>query len=212
MKNFNLSDTADTGDSAAYLDAVVLHAPYPSLDDTLDAYRALEAFVPKQIRHLGVSNIDIGTLREIYERARVKPLLVQNRFTADIKSIPNPEMPPGIDTPEDRYDAEVREFCKSKGITYQPWGLLWGNANLLESHVIQAIAKTFDVDKEVALQSCMQDLSSKTCILVGTSKEDRITSTVENLAKTNIWKKDAANQETWMVWMKEFRELLEPKV
>lgn len=206
-----MSDSALTGESTAHLDVVILHAPYPSLDDTLAAYRALEGYFPDKIKELGVSNIDIRTLRAIWEHARIKPILVQNRFTADIESKPNPEMPPGIDTPEDRYDAEVRKFCAHKGITYQPWGLLWGSANLLESRVIQNIAKTLDVDKEVALQSCMQDISTKVTLLVGTSKKDRITSTVEGLTRIDVWKVDAANQGTWTAWIKEFRELLKPQ-
>ncbi|KAL7931304.1 hypothetical protein V8C35DRAFT_114061 [Trichoderma chlorosporum] len=44
-------------DDEPYLDAVLLHCPLPTLEQTLQAWEALKKFVPHKIRHLGISNV-----------------------------------------------------------------------------------------------------------------------------------------------------------
>jgi predicted oxidoreductase len=177
----------------AYIDAILLHAPYPSLSDTLTAYKALELYVPSQIKHLGLSNIDVATLRAVYDAARIKPVIVQNRFTADIASIPNPEMPPGVNTPEDKYDAAVRA---------------WGSPNLLGSELVKSMAKELGVDSEVALRAGVQGLSDNVSTLVGTGKEERIESIVAGMRNVDEWKREDRNREKWDAWMLVLNELL----
>lgn len=53
---------------AASLDAVLLHEPLHVIDDTMRAWNSLESFVPDKVRYLGVSNTDLATLRQIYNR------------------------------------------------------------------------------------------------------------------------------------------------
>jgi diketogulonate reductase-like aldo/keto reductase len=192
----------------AYIDAILLHAPYPNLSDTLTAYKALEVYVPSQIKHLGLSNIDLATLLAVYNAARIKPAIVQNRFTADVASIPNPKMPTGVNTPEDRYDAAVRAFCLEKGIVWQPWGVLWGSPHLLGSELIKKMAVELGVEPEVALRACVQGLSDNVSTLVGTAKEERIESIAVGMRNINKWKRQDRNREKWDTWMLALNKLL----
>src|SRR5271156_1487100 len=43
----------------SYIDTLVLHSPLPTIDETMEAWTALEGFVPKSIRNLGVSNCNL---------------------------------------------------------------------------------------------------------------------------------------------------------
>ena len=105
-----------------YLDALVLHSPLPSREQTLEAWRAMEALVDAgSVRQLGISNCyDAQELKALQQAVRIKPAIVQNRFYADTG-----------------YDEEIRSFCSLQGIVYESfWTLtanpgLLGNANLL---------------------------------------------------------------------------------
>lgn len=131
----------------AYLDNLIMHQPCPTIDETITVWRALESHVPHDITSLGISNVDLPTLKALYEVATVKPSIVQNRFTGDV--LPPPEIP--LPTPMTPYDADVRAFCSDHDIVYQPWGTLWGTPNLLKSATIQAVENELCVSKEAAL-------------------------------------------------------------
>jgi len=99
-----------------YLDCVLLHSPMPSLTQTQSAWRALEAFIDTgQVRQLGISNCcRLDDLESLYESARIKPAVVQNRFYADTN-----------------YDRHVRAYCDQKQIIYQSFWTLSANPQLL---------------------------------------------------------------------------------
>jgi predicted oxidoreductase len=194
-----------------YLDAIILHAPYPSLSDTLEAYKALESHVPHHITHLGLSNIDLATLCAVYDAAVIKPSLVQNRFTSDIKAIPNPKMPPGIDTPEDQYDKGVRAFCREKGIVWQPWGVLWGSPELLSSGLVGRVAEGLALEREVVLFSFVQGLEEMSSLLVGTGRKERMIGVMDGLNRVEEWKKEGKNGRVLDGCMGEFKGLLVEK-
>jgi hypothetical protein len=144
----------------------------------------------------------------VYDAARIKPSIVQDRFTADIASIPNPRIPPGVNTPEDRYDAGVRAFCEEKGIVWQPWGVLWGSPDLLAHELIGEVAQELAVEREVALYACVQELSGQVSILVGTSKEERLNAVIDGMRKVEAWKHKGENSGKWHMWMMKFQQIL----
>lgn len=176
-----------------YIDCLVLHSLYADIDDTLRAWRAMEALVPAQVGVLGVSNTDLGTLRTIYDYARAdtKPATVQNRFTQSTSADPlDPKMPPGIPYPDDKYDASVRKFCAAHGIKYTPWGVLWGSPELLEGNEAGNLAKVAEemgVTKQVAFFACLQDErllnGCEVSVLCGTKTPHRMLETVSGLRK-----------------------------
>jgi diketogulonate reductase-like aldo/keto reductase len=104
-----------------YLDAVLLHSPLATASETMAAWRVLESLVDSgQIRKPGISNLyDLEGLRELYDSARIKPAIVQNRFY-----------------PATGYDAGIRAFCRERAISYQSFWTLTGNTDLLSNAAI----------------------------------------------------------------------------
>lgn len=168
----------------------------------------MEALVPSQVGLLGVSNIDLETLRRIHEHAgeSTKPATVQNRFTQAAATDPlDPNMPPGIPYPEDKYDAGVRAFCVSRGLQYTPWGILWGSPELLEGaqgENLEEMASQIGVTKQVVFFACMQDSGlldgCKVGILCGTKQTHRMLETVDGLRKVDEFlAASSQNREIW---------------
>src|ERR1700722_6126673 len=64
-----------------YLDCLVLHSPMPTSKQTLEVWRTMESLVDAHgVRQLGISNCyQLEQLQELYDSARVKPAVVQNR-------------------------------------------------------------------------------------------------------------------------------------
>ena len=104
-----------------YLDCVLLHSPMPTMTQTHAAWRALEACVDTgQIRQLGVSNCyRPDDLKDLYQGARIKPFVVQNRFYADTN-----------------YDRDIRAYCDQHQMIYQSFWTLSANAGLLAHKTI----------------------------------------------------------------------------
>jgi diketogulonate reductase-like aldo/keto reductase len=111
-----------------YLDCLVLHSPLATTTQTLDVWRAMEALAAGGgVRHLGISNCyDLDELSALYDSARIKPSVVQNRFYADT-----------------RYDREIRAFCRSRRITYQSFWTLTANPHLLAHATISDLASKY---------------------------------------------------------------------
>jgi len=99
-----------------YLDSWVMHSPMRTMEDTMKVYRTMESFVDSgKVLRLGISNCyDFGQFTSIYDMARVKPSVLQNRLYA-----------------ESNFDTELRAFCKSKGIWYQSFWTLTANRHAL---------------------------------------------------------------------------------
>jgi diketogulonate reductase-like aldo/keto reductase len=111
-----------------YLDCVLLHSPMPTMAQTLSVWRALESLVKsKVIRQIGISNCyDLKDLTTLYEAARFKPAVVQNRFYADT-----------------HYDKEIRAYCDQQQIIYQSFWTLSANPHLLAGKTITALCSTY---------------------------------------------------------------------
>jgi diketogulonate reductase-like aldo/keto reductase len=103
----------------SYLDSYVLHGTHmgDGFDDAdWEVWEAMESLVDaKSVGRIGISNIDVIDLAELFRRARIKPSVVQNRCFA-----------------RDKWDRSTREYCKSNGIVYQGFSLLTANRAVLE--------------------------------------------------------------------------------
>jgi diketogulonate reductase-like aldo/keto reductase len=112
-----------------YLDCVLLHSPMPSMGQTQTVWRAFESFVDLGwIRQAGISNCyDLADLDRLYQTARIKPAVVQNRFYADTN-----------------YDREIRAYCNQNQIVYQSFWTLSANPHLLRDETITALASTYN--------------------------------------------------------------------
>ncbi|KAH8897141.1 Aldo/keto reductase [Thozetella sp. PMI_491] len=183
-----------------YIDCLVLHSLYPTMEETLLVWKELEKHVPSRVGSLGVSDTDLASLRIIYESTVVKPTVVQNRFTEDTEPKPNSELPPGLPYPKDPYDRAVREFCRAHDITYAPWGILWGNPTLMDdTDALASIAREVGVTKQVASYGCLRSLRGpKISILCGTTKVERMSETLQGMRRIEEY--IAESEENRAVW------------
>jgi diketogulonate reductase-like aldo/keto reductase len=137
-----------------YLDCVLLHSPMPTMTQTQSAWRALEAFIDTgQVRQLGISNCyRLDDLESLYEAARIKPTVVQNRFYADTN-----------------YDRQIRAYCDRQQIIYQSFWTLSANPQLLAHESIGVPAATH---KRTAAQILFRYLTQIGVVpLTGTKSE-----------------------------------------
>ena len=159
--NSSLRHLRSAGDNfdeveGSYLDAVVLHSPMPSIAETMEIWETLEAFVPGKIRNLGVSNCNLFTLMDIYERASIKPAVVQNRFY-----------------PATKFDIGLRKFCREKLIIYQTFWTLTANPNLVWSVEVGQLANRLNISPQAAMYCLVLGLGN-TVVLNGTKQDQRM--------------------------------------
>ena len=110
-----------------YLDSYVLHGPYSRFglgDSDWEVWSAIEKIYDSgKTKIIGVSNVDAEQLNELCKKAKVKPMVVQNRCFAVAG-----------------WDKDVREICKRENIIYQGFSLLTANSRYLQAPFIRNIA------------------------------------------------------------------------
>ena len=111
-----------------YLDSYVLHGPTRAVglgDEDWQIWRAMEELAHEgKARLLGVSNVSLAQLAELWRGSEVKPAFVQNRCYA-----------------RDGWDGDVRALCRAHDIVYQGFSLLTANRRELASPRVRAIAE-----------------------------------------------------------------------
>ena len=103
------------------IDSYLIHSPFSPMKDFISVYRTMEEYVEVgQVKQLGLCNCyDIQTFSYLYDTAKIKPKVLQNRFYADSS-----------------YDKKIREFCKNKNISYQSFWSLSANPHILASQEV----------------------------------------------------------------------------
>lgn len=141
-----------------YIDAVILHAPYPARKDTEAVWTTLSAHVPHNVRRLGISNVNDEQLHHLLDFCRAnpamtaEPTIVQNKFCCD-----------------DDFDDAVRQICKENGIEYQAFGVLRQNALLQDRESVGAVSELAVVSREASLYALIMALQDDMAVLDGTS-------------------------------------------
>jgi diketogulonate reductase-like aldo/keto reductase len=109
------------------VDSYVLHGPSVRHGLTADDWETWEAMEQLHgagtTRLLGISNVNVGQLQELYAGASTKPAIVQNRCYASMG-----------------WDRAVREFCREREILYQGFSLLTANRQVLGHRRVHEIA------------------------------------------------------------------------
>lgn len=185
----NLRPTQDS-EAGSYLDCLLLHSPLPTLDQTLQAWKLLETYVPGQVKALGISNVTLPVLREVFNTSTVKPSVVQNRFY-----------------PQTQYDGPLRAFCREHGITYQSFWTLTGNPKLLKSRTVFDLAQAAEVSAPVALYALVMDLGVE--VLNGTTSAEHMQEDLEGIRRVHGWAE--SNPKQWANLAGAFLELVEPE-
>ena len=144
------------GEDCTRLDAYVLHSPFSTIGETMGYYEAMESLVPDSVGYIGLCNVSLQTLEEVYERASIKPAIVQNDFR-----------------PEQGYDKELLDWCKERGIIYQAYSVLKGNLRLLATSLVGWLAQQKGITPPQALYLLVLSYwDGQICILNGTKNPE----------------------------------------
>lgn len=110
------------------LDSYVLHGPYHRSGlgpEDWEVWQAIEDLHTEgKTRMIGVSNVSAQQLSELCAKARVKPMVVQNRCYASRG-----------------WDRDVREICSREKVIYQGFSLLTANPQVLQHREVLSMAK-----------------------------------------------------------------------
>jgi len=114
-----------------YIDSYILHGPTLShgiIDADIETWKSMETLAHQgQVRFLGISNVNIEQIKELYNSASVKPSFIQNRCFA-VSS----------------WDKDVRIFCKKNNIIYQGFSLLTANQPYILTPNMRTLAKQYN--------------------------------------------------------------------
>jgi diketogulonate reductase-like aldo/keto reductase len=126
-----------------YLDSWVMHSPFHSFEDTMAAWRTMEEAVDEgRVHQLGMSNCyDVDTFRALYEQARHKPRVLQNRFHA-----------------ETDFDTELRAFCRENNIRYQSFWTLTANRKALATREALDLARAKGLTPQTYMYAFLMSL------------------------------------------------------
>ena len=118
-----------------YVDSYVLHGPYSREglgEADWETWAAVEGIYKSgRTKMIGISNVNAGQLKQLCEKAEIKPMVVQNRCYAVLG-----------------WDQEVREICQANEIIYQGFSLLTANRETLADPEIRGIAKRLGTGPE----------------------------------------------------------------
>ena len=118
-----------------YVDSYLLHGPYnsPRLgEEDWEVWSAIEKIYQSgKAKSIGVSNVNHLQLSELLERAKVKPMVVQNRCFA-----------------QTGWDFLVRKICSSHQVMYQGFSLLTANPFVMEFPKVLEMATKYKVTPE----------------------------------------------------------------
>jgi diketogulonate reductase-like aldo/keto reductase len=115
-----------------YLDSYVLHGPYSRHGlgaSDWEVWSAIEDhYNAGKTKIIGVSNVSAEQLEILCGKAKVKPMLVQNRCYAVMG-----------------WDREVRDICREHDIIYQGFSLLTANTRAMNDPIVRTAAKRLGV-------------------------------------------------------------------
>lgn len=152
-----------------YLDALILHSPFPHPHQTLEAYAALLPLVPAPLRALGISNVTLPTLR-LLSTSPIPPSIVQNRLRAA----------------ERAWDVDVRRWCRASGARYQGFWTLTGNEEWKTDGGVGEVARGAGVERAVAWYVLLGEVGG-VVVLNGTTRGERMRGDVEGWGRVGEW-------------------------
>ena len=111
-----------------FINAYILHSPVYPGSKLQRVWQKMEEFYDKkEVGALGISNCyDLDVLKYLFNNAKVKPSVVQNRFYA-----------------QSDYDKDIRKFCLKNKIIYESFWSLSANPHILSSDILQKLAKKY---------------------------------------------------------------------
>ena len=151
-----------------FIDSYVLHGPYSRWGlgaADWEVWAAMEQlYQAGKTKMIGISNVNAEQLNVLCDKAKIKPMVVQNRCYAVLG-----------------WDKEVREICQAHGLIYQGFSLLTANRDVLRDPAIWEIGNRVGVGPaQVIFRFAMQ---IGMLPLTGTTSEQHMN---EDIQVTNV--------------------------
>jgi diketogulonate reductase-like aldo/keto reductase len=160
-----------------FVDSYILHGPLSPihlLPDDLNIWKEMENQCKQgTIKQLGISNINLHQLQELFKQAEIKPSFVQNRCYAS-----------------QGWDQDIRNFCSKNNIIYQGFSLLTANPHVLMNEKVKQIAQKHQITPAQAIFSFARQIGMLP--LTGTSN---ITHMQQDLTHKNLSPQDLSTIE-----------------
>jgi diketogulonate reductase-like aldo/keto reductase len=126
------------------VDSYVLHGPASRVGLTAsdhEVWRTMEELsAAGKARLLGISNVTLDQLQELWTNAIIPPAFVQNRCFAS-----------------SGWDHAVRTFCRAKGVVYQAFSLLTANSRELQNPAfLRLVARVGKTPAQVVFRFAQQ--------------------------------------------------------
>ena len=143
-----------------HLDSYVLHGPYYRGGlgaEDWEVWTAIESLYDAgRTKLIGISNVTAGQLALLCERAKHKPMVVQNRCYAAFG-----------------WDQAVRDLCRTHRIIYQGFSLLTANREVFIDPSVRAMAQRYETGvAQIIFRFAMQ---SGMLLLTGTTNVQHMT-------------------------------------
>jgi diketogulonate reductase-like aldo/keto reductase len=172
--------------ATTYIDSLVMHSPMRRMEDTILVWKQMEELVDAGVvRQIGISNCyDPKKFITIYNEARIKPSVLQNRFY-----------------PDSGFDVELRRFCRDHGVKYQSFWTLTGNIRALRNSRVVQMAKSKELTEMTLMYAFMMRMGH--IPLCGTTSKAHMLEDVAIMERMQAGEKILSDQE-----MNEFSRLL----
>ncbi len=128
-----------------HLDSYLLHGPRSGrglIESDWEVWTAMEELQKSgKTKFIGVSNVGLHHLAELWQKAKAKPQIVQNRCFA-----------------VHGWDEDVRGFCLSKGIIYEGFSLLTANPQVVSDPGVAEIARRLKATPQQVIFSFVRQI------------------------------------------------------
>jgi len=108
-----------------YIDALILHSPYETMEDTLTVWRAMESLVDDgSVLRIGISNCyNYDTLTDLYNNARIKPAILQDHLITTT------------------FEPRFLQFTRDYNMEYQAFWTLSSRNHLNKSEIVEMASR-----------------------------------------------------------------------
>ncbi|AEO71692.1 e30f746d-fc37-4ac4-b4a3-387fe712744d [Thermothielavioides terrestris] len=207
----SLTNLATPDHPQPYLDALILHSPFPTAAETLEAFHALQSYLPNspdpsragKILRLGISNITPAQLHALTS-------------TSTTPSPSSPAPPPitiiqnRLRAAEHAWDRSTRAWCAARGAAYQGFWTLTGNAGVWQQRGggaaacvgVGAVADGAGVSRAAAWYVLLMEAG--VVVLNGTCDAAHMREDLDARGRVERWRR--GGEEGARVWEEAWRE------
>ncbi|KAL2149599.1 hypothetical protein VTH82DRAFT_8251 [Thermothelomyces myriococcoides] len=222
LANLFPEDSTD-GSGKPYLDALILHSPFPTTQQTIEAWNALQAYLPADrqskkdekegadpragtILRLGISNVTLPVLRALASSSNTAAAAAA--AAAAVGGSPPQIVQNRFRAAERAWDVDVRAWCAEHAVPYQAFWTLTANGPVWQrAGFVADVARGAGVSPAGAWYALLM-LAARLVVLNGTTDPAHMREDLEVLDRVRRWRETAEGKEVWRRCVAEFAQLV----